>query len=84
MLTELINILAWLNSIQTNVKILLYILFSFRAMLSNPVAIRHMWRQGVFSKSYISVERSNKLQFLQHISLDCGKCDDRDILVGHR
>jgi hypothetical protein len=27
---------------------------------------------GSFSKSYISVERSNKLQFLQHISLNCG------------
>jgi hypothetical protein len=25
-----------------------------------------------FSKSYISVERSNKLQFLPHISLNCG------------
>jgi hypothetical protein len=27
---------------------------------------------GSFSKSCISVERSNKLQFLQHISLNCG------------
>jgi hypothetical protein len=27
---------------------------------------------GSFSKSYISVERFNKLQFLQHISLNCG------------
>jgi hypothetical protein len=27
---------------------------------------------GSFSKSYISVERFNKLHFLQHIFLNCG------------
>ncbi len=65
-----------------------------RAVLSNPVAIRHMWRQGVFPEAVLQSKHQLNCCFIglfpilwQQQSLCChksGECGDKELWVGLR